>query len=420
MQSVAGHRLENETGREAGAKVVRSAARNAPFGRSPQMGRSLMIGRGLTGLSLALLLAGCGSWNPFSKAPPDAPLALVEFKSSMNPKVAWTYSIGKAGLAAFAPVVAGNSVYVAAADGSLARLDSASGKAQWRINVGSPLGAGVGSDGENVAVVSSKGLLMTFDGSGKLRWKEQLPSEVLSPPAVGDGMVVVRSGDNRISAYDAQTGTRRWSSLRTIPPLVLHGSPGIVIDSGIVYVAQPGGKLLALSGINGGARWESIVADPKGTTELERVADVVGRPVLVGHEICATAYQGRLSCFDAGNGVVRWGKDWSSYTGPAVDERFVFAVDTKSVISGFAREAGQSVWRNEKLLYRQLSTPISLGRAVVVGDYKGFLHFLGREDGAFLARLSTDGSPMVGSPVLAGDRAIFQTQGGTVLAVATE
>ncbi len=399
MQSMAGGKLANETG---------------------LIGMRCFLGRGITGLALALLLAGCSSLNPFAKAPPDAPRALVEFKSSMSPKVAWTYSIGKAGLAVFAPVVAGESVFVASSDGSLARLDAASGKAQWRINVGSKLGAGVGSDGENVAVVSTKGLLMVFDGSGKARWKEQLPSEALSTPVVGEGMVVVRSGDNRISAYDAQTGTRRWSSLRSIPPLVLHGAPGIVIDSGIVYVAQPGGKLLALSGINGGARWESVVADPKGTTELERVADVVGRPVLAGHEICATAYQGRLSCFDASNGVVRWGKDWSSFNGPAVDERFVFAVDTTGVISGFAREAGQSVWRNEKLLNRQLSTPISLGRAVVVGDYKGFLHFLGREDGAFLARLSTDGSPMAGSPVLAGDRAVFQTRDGTVLAVATE
>ncbi len=366
------------------------------------------------------LLAGCTSWNPFAKTPANAPLALVNFTASMSPKLSWSYSIGRAGIAVFSPAYAGESVFVAAADGSLARLDAASGKPQWRISVGSGLTAGVGSDGDSVAVVGTKGVLMVFDGSGKLRWKEQLPSEVLSAPAVGDGAVVVRSGDNRVIAFDAQTGSKRWTSLRTVPSLILRGAPGLVIDSGTVYVGQPGGKLLALNSINGGPRWETVVGESRGATELERVSDVVGRPILAEHEICATSYQSRLACFDLGTGVVRWNKELSSQVGPAMDARFVFAADVKGVVSGFSRDAGQSVWRNEKLLYRDLSAPLSIGRAVAVADYKGIIHFLSREDGSFLARMETDGSSVTGMPLVAAGRAVFQTQAGTVVAIATE
>ena len=371
-------------------------------------------------IGMVSMLAGCSSWNPFASAPTNAPLALVTFTASMSPKLSWSYSIGRAGTASFSPAYAGESVFVAAADGSLARLNAADGKPQWRIRVATGLTAGVGSDGETVAVVGTKGMLMVYDGSGTLRWKEQLPSEVLSAPAVGDGTVVVRSGDNRVLAFDAQTGTKRWTSLRTVPPLILRGAPGLLMDSGTVYIGQPGGKLLALNSLNGGPRWESIVGESRGATELERVSDVVGRPILGEHEICATSYQGRLACFDLSSGVVRWNKEWSSQVGPALDERFVFAVDAKSVISGFSRDAGQSVWRNEKLLHRGLSTPLSIGRAVAVGDYKGVIHFLSREDGSFLARMETDGSPMVGTPLVAAGRAVFQTQAGTVVAIATE
>lgn len=373
----------------------------------------------LSAVALLATLAACGSWNPFGKAPANAPVALVDFKATMSPKLSWSYSIGRSGAAAFSPAFAADSVFVAAADGSLARLNAADGKQIWRINAGSGLTAGVGSDGETVAVVGNKGVLMVFDGSGKLRWKEQLPSEALSAPAVGDGNVVVRSGDNRVLAFDVLTGAKRWTALRTVPALILRGAPGLLIDSGTVYVGQPGGKLLALSSINGGARWESVVGESRGATELERVSDVVGHPVVAEHEICASSYQGRLGCFDIGTGVVRWNKELSSQVGPAMDQRFVFAVDTKGVISAFAREAGQSVWRNEKLSYRDLSAPLSIGRAVAVGDYKGYIHFLSREDGSFLARMEV-GSPLVGAPLVAAGKAVFQTQAGNVVAIATE
>lgn len=371
-------------------------------------------------IGAALLMTGCSIWNPFAKPPANAPLALQDIKPTMQPRVLWTQSIGKAGISIFSPAFAANSVFVAGSDGSIARLDAATGKPQWRISAGSNLTAGVGSDGEHVAVVGSKGMLMVFDGDGKLRWKEQLSSGAMSAPAVGSGLVVVRAGDNRITAFDAQTGARRWVVLRTTPPLILQGAPGVVIDSGTVYVAQPGGKLGAFNSLNGGVRWESVVADPKGATELERVVDVVGQPIVAEHEVCATSYQGRLACFDISAGVVRWSKEFPSQVGPAVDTRFIFAVDTKSVVSAFAREAGANVWRNDKLMFRQVSAPVSIGRAVAVGDYKGVIHFMAREDGAFLARLNTDGSPIQGTPLIAGAQAIFQTQAGSVVAVATE
>jgi outer membrane protein assembly factor BamB len=371
-------------------------------------------------ISMLVLLTGCSSLNPFAKPPPDAPAALAAFTPGMSPKTVWSYSIGKAENGFFSPAFAAESVFTAAADGALARVEAASGKLQWRINAGTKLTAGVGSDGETVAVVGTKGVLMAFDANGKLRWKEQLGSNVLTTPAVGDGLVVIRGSDNRIIAFDAQTGSRRWVALRTTPPLILHGGPGVVIDSGTVYVAQPGGKLLALNGLNGGPRWESVVAESRGATELERISDLVGRPVVTTNEVCATSFQGRLACFDPINGTTRWSKELSSQVGPTVDERFVFAVDTRSAVSGFSRDSGQNVWRNEKMLFRQLSTPVSLGRAVIVGDFKGFLHFLSREDGALLARVATDGSAILGTPVVSDARAIFQTQAGTVVAVATD
>lgn len=382
----------------------------------------MRIAAKLTCVGLVAILAGCSSLNPFSSksTPRNPPAALEEFKSTLAVRTAWSTSIGSAGAFVFSPAVAAGSVFVAAADGAISRLDAASGRPQWRINAGVPLTAGVGSDGATVAVAADKGILMAFDGDGKLQWKAQASSEILSAPAVGQGVIVVRSVDNRIAAYDIETGARRWVVQRSSPPLTLRTAPGIVISGPSAFVALPGGRLVALALSNGGPRWEAAVGDPRGTTELERIADLSGAPVVAGRDVCAIAYQGRVACFDAVTGATRWAKEMSSDVGVGVDERFVFAADDRGTVTALARDTGSGAWRNSKLAYRHLSTPVAVGRAVAVGDAQGYIHFLSRDDGSLVARTSTDGSRVATSVPLGATTALFQTQAGTVVAFATE
>ena len=375
----------------------------------------------LVAASLLALMAGCSSWNPFaSKDPKVEPAKLVELKSSIAVRDAWKYSIGKAGVYAFTPALAGNSLYVVNAEGALARLDAASGRETWRVKAGSDITSSAGSDGSVVAVGAAKGAVLAFDADGKQLWKAQASSEVLTAPVVGQGVVVVRSVDNRIVGFDAKTGERKWTVQRATPALTLRNAPGMVMGGANVYVAQPGGKLLALTAATGVVRWEIVVSEPRGATELERVSDIAGTPVVFEGEVCAVTYQGKVGCFDAATGVPRWTKPISSDVGVAVDQRFVFAADAQGSVVAFGREAGQSAWKNEALARRRLSTPASFGRSVAVGDYQGYIHFLSREDGALIGRVSTDGSPIVSAPVVAGSNLIFQTQSGTVTALAVE
>ncbi len=372
-------------------------------------------------VGMLVIFTGCSSWNPFSKTVPrNPPAALVNFANILAVRPIWSSTIGNAGNYIFSPVLSGDSVFVAAADGSIARINSATGVAIWRIAAGVRLTAGVGSDASNIAVAAEKGVLMTFGADGKFKWKAQMSSEVLSAPAVGQGLVIARSVDNRIVAFDAESGAKRWMVQRSAPALTLRSAPGIVLNESSAYVAMPGGKLLAIALSNGGVRWEATVGEPRGATELERVTDTSGAPVIIGSDICAVTYQGRVSCFNLANGAVRWAKDLSSAVGVAADERFVFAADERGALNAYARDTGQSVWRNDKLENRRLSTPSSFGRAVAVGDLQGYIHFLSREDGSFIGRVATDGSAIVAPPVLAGSNLIFQTQSGTVTAFAAE
>lgn len=372
-------------------------------------------------LLLVSLLAGCASLNPFSsKKPRNEPAPLVSFKPSMTARTVWTASIGKSGDYLLAPALADGRIYAASAEGDLAGFDAASGKQLWRVKAGTGITAGVGTDGTTVVVAGTDGAILAFDAmTGAQRWKAQSSTEVLSSPAVGNGTVVVRSMDNRISAYDAETGVRRWFLQRTAPALTVRAAPGIVVSDGLAFVALPAGRLLALSVITGAPRWEAAIAEPRGATELERVADVAGMPALLGRDICAAAYQGRIACVDAGNGTVKWARELSAEVGPGIDQRFVFAADEKGHLTAYARESGSNLWRNTSLTWRGLSAPVSFGRAVVVGDRAGYLHFLSREEGAMLARIEAGGAVRA-APVVAGANLVVQTRDGKLMAIATD
>ncbi len=365
-----------------------------------------------------LILGGCSLFS--GKAPSNPPAPLVEFTQSLKVHPAWTQSIGSASIFTFSPAVAGNSVYAAATDGTVVRIDAVTGAVAWKISAGSKLTGGVGTDGTIVAVAGDKGMLLAFDAEGKKRWQAQASSEILSAPAVGQGLVIVRSQDNRISAFDAETGERRWTVLRTLPTLTLRSAPGILVVPQATFLSLPGGRLSALNLTNGGPWWEMAIGDPRGTTELERVADASGMPVIVGRDVCAVAYQGRVGCFDAGSGNAHWVKPFSSDVGVGSDGHNIYAADERGAISAFTLDSGAVVWQNKQLANRVLTTPVVLGNTVVVGDFEGYIHFLSREDGALKARIRADSSAVLPNPVVAGSNVIFQTKAGTLIAIATE
>ena len=375
---------------------------------------------------LLIATTGCSvmsSLNPFASKPStrNQPAPLVEFKSTLKVRTVWTASVGKAEKYVFTPISVGNAIFAASENGYVTRLDATNGKRVWRIDADTTLTAGVGSDGLTVVVAGENGMVYAFDAeNGKLRWKAQASSEILSSPAIGLGVVVVRSMDNRIAGYDVDSGALKWSVQRTAPALSLRASPGIAFAGPNVYVGLSGGRLLALAVATGVPRWEVAVGDPRGVTELERIADISGTPMIIGREICAVAYQSRVACFDAVSGSPRWAAPMSSDVGVGADERYVYTADEHGTVQAFSRSAGGSQWRNTKLANRRLSTPISFGNAVAVGDYQGYVHFLSKDDGSFLARMATDGSPIMASPVTADGNLVFQTQSGTVVALAAE
>jgi len=377
--------------------------------------------RTLLALSAAALLAGCSTMekiNPvnwFSSAPKVKPAELQPISPSATLAPLWQSSVGSAGGYVFTPAVVGASVYAAAQDGTIARYDG--GGQVWRINAGQPISGGVGSDGRLVAVATAKGEVLAFDSAGKPKWTARVTSEVLAAPQFAEDLVLVRSGDNRIFGLDAADGKRKWVYQRSTPSLSLRSNVGVTVAGKAALAGFPGGKLVAIALNNGAAIWEATVALPKGATELERVSDVTSAPVVAGREVCAAAYQGRVSCFDLASGNHLWSSDVSSAAGIDIDERNVYVSDEKGAVHALDRANGATLWKQDKLFMRQLSRPIAMANHVAVGDYQGVVHLLRRDTGAFAARSSTDSSGIAAEPVRVERGFLMQTRNGGLYAL---
>jgi outer membrane protein assembly factor BamB len=356
------------------------------------------------------LLAGCGLFG--AKKTPPSPLP--EFQPSLNVTTAWRVSVGSGRDSFLQPAIVENAIYAAAANGSVLRVDPASGNVVWRADVESSISAGVGSDGFTVAVATPRGEVIALDADGKVRWRAQATSDVIAPPLVGRGLVVVRSTDHRLTAFEADSGKRRWAYSRQLPALALRASTEMAFAGDNVLVGYPGGRLVAVALSNGAVRWEASVSEPKGTTEVERLADVLGPVVVADGQACAASFQGRVMCADAATGSLRWSRELSAGAGVARDARGVYAVDATSQIHALAADGGASLWRNEHLSHRELTTPLVLPAAVVVGDLEGYVHFLSLAEGRFVARVQVDSSPIRARPLALDESAIILTSDGTL------
>ncbi|GHU47063.1 outer membrane protein assembly factor BamB [Betaproteobacteria bacterium] len=362
-----------------------------------------------------VLLSGCSSLsNPFASKGPK-PAALPALQNTAEVRAEWDYSIGKAGDAVFYPAVVGEAIFVAAADGSIARLEN--GVEQWRVKTGKPISAGVGSDGVRVVVGTRQGEALAFSArDGSPLWQAKVSSEVLAPPLVDDELTIVKSGDHHIEALDTE-GKRKWFYQRPSPSLSLRSAAPLVVADQFILSGFPGGKLVALSAQNGAPIWEGAVALPKGATELERIADVVSPPAAAGPIGCAVAYQGRVTCFDfAQSGNPLWSREMSSSVGLSVDTGSVYVTDDDSAVHALDINSGSSRWKMDRLLRRKLTLPqVVSAEYLAAGDMEGYVHIIDKTSGALAARFKTDGTPIRATPQrLPGGKILVQTQGGRV------
>ncbi|XHS78184.1 outer membrane protein assembly factor BamB [Burkholderiaceae bacterium UC74_6] len=358
----------------------------------------------------AVALAGCSMFG--SDAPKPAPLE--SGLGAPSAKVAWIAHIDAPSFP-MEVTARGDQFIVAGNDGVVQALSAKTGVVIWRADVGRKLAAGVGSDGKVSAVVTRDNDLVAIAG-GKVAWKKPLGTIVIAAPFVAGDRVFVLSVDRTVFAYDAQDGAKLFQMQRPGDALTLSKAGVIGAYQDTLVVGQ-GQRLTGLDPLKGLVRWEASLANPRGTNEVERLADLVGPAFRQGTTICARAFQSSVGCANADRGSPLWLRNTTGTESVGGDAEQLYASDVQDRLSAYKLANGDTVWLAEQFLNRKLAAPAGLGGQVMVGDFEGWLHFLDRKSGKTVARIATDGSAIVGAPVVLDGIALVRTQKGGLYAI---
>jgi outer membrane protein assembly factor BamB len=310
----------------------------------------------------------------------------------------------------------GGRIYAASGDGNITILDEDSGRVITRIDTKKRLSGGLEVGEGKIIAGTIKGEVVAYDVGGSPAWTTTVGGEVIAPAAVSTKVAVVRTSDGRIFGLSTEDGKRKWVFQRAAPALLLRSEAGVLAIGRDVVAGYPNGKLIALDVEDGKLTWEAAVTQPRGATELERIADVAGLPVVDSGQVCAAAFQGKVACFEIQSRNMVWARDVSSSRALARDTKSIYVVDDSSAVHALDKGQGASLWKQEKLVNRRLTSPVVLDGRVIVGDLQGYLHVLSPDNGEIIGRLATDGTPVQWIVSIAG-ALIVQTAGGSVLMV---
>jgi outer membrane protein assembly factor BamB len=364
--------------------------------------------RGPLTATMVLVLAACASDRP-------KPTPLADFTPALPVRLAWSSQTEGASFVPM-PVLRGGALVVSSGDGNgtVQGLDPATGQNKWQASVGSRLSAPAGSDGRFVAAVNENNELVLLD-QGKTLWTTRLPGRVATPPLVAGERVFVLGVDRSVRAFDALDGRYLWLLQRAGDSLTLS-QPGVLMPFQDTLLVGQGHRLAALDPTKGTVKWELPMANPRGTNEVERVADLVGPALRQGNALCARLFQTAVACADVQRATLTWTKNASGVQAAGADAELVVGADSTGRLSAWRAASGDLAWSNEALLHRELSGVAVTPQAAVVGDLDGQVHFLHRANGQVIQRAATDGSAVVGAPVIAGDLVIVSTRRGGVFA----
>lgn len=360
----------------------------------------------LATLACVLILTACSS----SKNVDLEPVELTDIENEQDIDVKWSRGVGDGLSEKFVliqPAISGANIYAADYEGRVYGYNRTDGDKLWKQDLDEPLVGGVGMGIGHVFVSTEAGQLVALNAdSGDVLWRASVSSEVLSP-AVGNGdVVVVQAQDGSVFAFDETSGKRRWRYDNTLPALTLRGTPAPVMAENLVFIGLASGKVEAFSASDGILQWEQRVAMAQGRSELDRVVDIDGTPIVSGGILYAASYQGRLMAINPGTGRPLWAKDESTYQGLASGLGYIYLVDDTDTVKAYDATSGQLVWSNNTLLRRHLSAPQAFGGYVAVADFEGYVHILNQTDGKIVARRKVDGDG-VRAPMATADGVLY-------------
>lgn len=370
-------------------------------------------------IAATLVLASCSLFGDEDDEALE-PKELVDINETVKIKKIWTAKLGKDSeylRVELKPASDGSRIYGASRDGTVTAFDPESGKQIWRKELDIELSAGPGVGERRLAVAAKDGLGILLDAAtGDELWRVSIGAESLATPLIKNGTVIFQTIDNRLDSLSLFDGRLRWSIVQSTPTLTMRGSSSPVSVGNTVIAGFDSGRIVAADIDTGVVDWEVLLSPPTGRSDLDRLSDIDGEMTLVGQDLYAVGYHGRMAALASESGQFLWNREVSSYAGVSADWNSVYTTRDNGEIVAMTRTNGSEIWRDDSLLRREPTLPVPFNSMVVVGDFEGYLHFFSAIDGEPVARERAGKGAISGDPLVIANRLYVQSDNGSISA----
>ena len=340
---------------------------------------------------IAVFLAGCaGDGDEIEPSP------LVKIVAEKKVNQLWSKDIGSSfgdKYHQLTPGIVGGAIIVTDMQGDVSSFDLKTGKLLWKNSLGVSISSGVGA-GAGTAVVGtfSGDMIAMSAATGEIKWQVSVGGEVVSQAQMNNKLVVFQMVTGDVVALDIDTGEQQWVYASSQPSLTLRGTSSPLVALDATLAGLDNGKFVALDNQTGAVLWQERINIARGKSDIERLTDIDGKPMLYKNVIYVPGYRGNLTAINPFNAQVLWRKPYSTYHGLASGNGAIYLSSDKDIVHGIDAQSAAEIWRQDLLLNRAITSPAAISNQVVVGDEQGYLHFLAQEDGRFVARYKLGGA----------------------------
>ncbi len=310
---------------------------------------------------------------------------------------------------------ANSQIVTASRGGDLTGFDSA-GQRAWSVNVGDQITGGVTLDAlSQTAIISTRsGLVMAFDSAtGAKRWQQQLTGSVLTPALIRNNRVILSANDGFLHGLSLQNGQSVWQFATQVPAISVRGTAApTLLDAKTALLATADGRLHAITVDNGLPQWSRRVGVGAGSSEVERMSDVDGMPIVDNNQLFAISYSSQLLGINLASREVLFVNELASLKSLAVNNQQVIATSLDGKVVAYNRSNGEVLWESDELAYRHLTNPVMIGNYIAVGDFDGVVHLFDPASGKIVSRVQTKGA--LSSLQVQGSRLLTQSTSGQV------
>jgi len=376
----------------------------------------------------SLLLGACSSNG--NDEVEVAPLPV--FEATYQPKIAWTTSNVGLGVEDYysqlQPAVDDNAVYVAARDGVVKAFSINKGEVLWTVdlsthesnalNAATRLSGGIALGQDSLFIGTENAQVFALSKQdGHIKWMTKVSGEVIAQPVYSNAKVVIHTTRGDLIALDSASGDEIWNLPNTQPKLTLRGSATPSIEQGGIVYGRADGYIAATLLETGQRLWQLPIARAHGSTELDRIVDADMQPVIINNIIYALAYNGNLVAIDLLKGQLLWSKKYSGFNNITVAGQDIYLTDYRGYIFAVSRNDGKQRWVNKELTYRNVTGVTVANEYIVVGDAEGYLHWIHRESGKFVAQQALDAGGLYKEPISTDTHLYLQTRDGKLIAI---